>query len=194
MKGLRRRDSSVISMLAIQLEDLSLIFNTHVESQVWIITRHWKERDMWVPWYTLHTGACTLVLKQAYEHWKWIKFRNGGSQSVNMKGIAPCSLYWLPKRFNCGGATVLPVWTVSWYSFTGRQVSSHCTLEPDSTSETFIGDSFIMQTNWKVQQRRVEFNELGFHGTELFGFLIRQWPEDFCFPFLWCPVVDCGSS
>lgn len=45
MKGLRRRDSSVISMLAIQPEDLSLIFNTHVESQVWIVTQHWKERE-----------------------------------------------------------------------------------------------------------------------------------------------------
>lgn len=46
IEGLRRRDSSVINMLATQPEDLSLIFNTHAESQVWIVTQHWEGRDI----------------------------------------------------------------------------------------------------------------------------------------------------
>lgn len=71
MKGLSRRDSSVISMLATLPEDLSLIFNTHVESQVWIVTQDWKGRDMCVPglgasqWCET-TGTCCI---QVLAHW-----------------------------------------------------------------------------------------------------------------------------
>lgn len=46
IEGQRRRDSSVTNMLATQSRDLSLIFNTYAESQVWIVTQHWKGRDI----------------------------------------------------------------------------------------------------------------------------------------------------